>query len=108
MSNILMDKTAAQDLLLGNKGSNIGEAHAGLCKTVSKLFKEDPMAIVKPFFDTEQFKTGTKKFIHFVTDGVSVSVLLGEESEPKQELMNPRGKGERKMQCLLCLCQAMR
>jgi hypothetical protein len=35
-----------QDLILGYKGSNIGEAHAGLYKTDRKLFKEDPMAMV--------------------------------------------------------------
>ncbi len=52
-------------------------------KTVRKLFKEDPISIIKTFFDIEQFKTKTKKFIHFLTDGESVSVLLGEESEPK-------------------------
>jgi hypothetical protein len=50
MSNILIDKTAVQDLILFNKGRNIGEAHAGLYKTVRKLFKEDPMSVIKPFF----------------------------------------------------------
>jgi hypothetical protein len=53
MSNILIDNTVVQDLILGDKGSNIGEAHAGLYKTVRKLFKEDLMTIVKTFFDFE-------------------------------------------------------
>jgi hypothetical protein len=53
MSNILFDKTAVQDMILGDKGSYIDEAHTGLCKTVRKHFKEDPMSIVKPFFDIE-------------------------------------------------------
>jgi hypothetical protein len=92
MSNILINKTAVQGLILGDKGSNIGEAHAGLYKTVRKLFKEDPMYIIKPFFDIEWFKTKTKKFIHFLTDGVSVSVLLGEESEPKPRACKPKRK----------------
>jgi hypothetical protein len=50
LSNILIDKTAVQDLILGDKGSNIGEAHAGLCNIVRTLLKEDPMTTVKPFF----------------------------------------------------------
>jgi hypothetical protein len=50
---------------LGSKGSNIGEAHAGLYKTVRTLFKEDLLAIVIFFFDIEQFKTKTKMLIHF-------------------------------------------
>jgi hypothetical protein len=45
-----------------------------------------------------------KKFVHFLTDGVSVSVLLGEESEPKPRAHKPK----RKMDCLLYLHQAMR
>jgi hypothetical protein len=61
MSNILIDKTVVQDLLLGDKGSNIGEAHAGLYKIVRKHFKEDPMSIIKPFFDIEWFEMRTKK-----------------------------------------------
>jgi hypothetical protein len=60
MSNILIDKTAVQDLILFNKGRNIGEVHAGLYKTVRKLFKEDPMSVIKPFFDIEQFEMRTK------------------------------------------------
>jgi hypothetical protein len=70
MSNILIDKTAVQDLILGDKESNIGEAHAGLYKTVRTLFKEDPMSIIKPFFDIEWFETKIKKFAHFLTDGI--------------------------------------
>jgi hypothetical protein len=65
MSNILIDKTAVQDLTLGNKGSNIGETQAGLHKTVRKHFQEDLMAVVKTFFDIEQYETKVKKFIHF-------------------------------------------
>ncbi len=92
MSNILIDKTAVQDLILFDKGRNIGEAHAGLFKTVRKLFKEDPMSVLKPFFDIEWFETRTKKFVHFLTNGVSVSVLLGEESEPKPRAQKPKRK----------------
>jgi hypothetical protein len=42
MSKILIDKTAVQDLILGDKGNDIGEAHARLYKTVRKLFKRTP------------------------------------------------------------------
>ncbi len=55
MSNILMDKKAVQDLISFDKGRNIGEAHAELYKTVRTLIKEDPMSVIKPFFDIEQF-----------------------------------------------------
>ncbi len=68
---------------MDNKGNNIGQDHAGLHKTVRKLIKEDPKFLVKPFFDIERFETRTNKFIHFLTDGVSVSVVLGEECQPK-------------------------
>ncbi len=44
MSNILIDKTAVQGCT---------------------LFKEDPMAVVKPFFDIKQFETGIKKIVNF-------------------------------------------
>jgi len=71
------------DLILGDKGRNIGEAHAGLYKTVRKLVAEDYMSVLKSFFDIKRFETRTKKYVHFKTDGVSVSVLLGEECEPK-------------------------
>jgi hypothetical protein len=74
-------KTAVQDLILGDKGSNIGEAHEGLYKTVRK-----------PFFTIEWFRTKMKKFVHFLTNGVSVSVLLGEESEPKPRAHKPKRK----------------
>jgi hypothetical protein len=40
-------------LILGNKGCNIDEAHTGLYKTVRKLFKEDPISIIKSFFNIE-------------------------------------------------------
>jgi hypothetical protein len=33
------------------------------------------MAVVKTFFDIEQYETKVKKFIHFWTDVISVSVL---------------------------------
>jgi hypothetical protein len=81
-----------QDLILGDNGSNIGEAHAGLYKTARKLFKEGPISIIKPFFDMEQFETKTKKFVHFLTDGVSGSVNLSEESEPKPRAHKPKRK----------------
>jgi hypothetical protein len=45
MSNILIDRTAIMDLILGDKGRNIGEAHAGSYKTVRKLVKEDYMSV---------------------------------------------------------------
>jgi hypothetical protein len=89
------------DLILGDKGRNIGEAHAGLYKTVRKLISEDYMSVLKPFFDIEQFETRAKKYVHFVTDGVSVSVLLGEECKPKPKLIKPRGNEERMMMNLL-------
>jgi hypothetical protein len=38
MLNILIDKTAVQDLILGDKGHNIGEAHAGLHTSIVKPF----------------------------------------------------------------------
>jgi hypothetical protein len=101
MSNTLIDRKAIMDLILGNKGRNIGDAHAGLYKTVRKLVEEDYMSVLKPFFDIEWFETRTKKYVHFVTDGVSVSVLLGEESEPKPKAHKPRGNEERKMMNLL-------
>jgi hypothetical protein len=41
------------------------------------------MSILKSFFDIERFETRTKKYAHFKTDGISVSVLFGEECEPK-------------------------
>jgi hypothetical protein len=67
----------------------------GLHKTVRKLFKEDPMAVIKPFFDIEWFETRTKKLVHFLTDSVTVSVVLGEESEPKPRACKPkRNRGE--------------
>jgi hypothetical protein len=50
MSNILIDRTAIMDLILGDKGRSIGEALAGLYKTVRKLVAEDYMSVLKPFF----------------------------------------------------------
>jgi hypothetical protein len=97
MSNILIDRKAIMDLILGDKGRNIGEAHAGLYKTVRKLVAEDYMSVLQPFFDIERFETRTKKYVHFITDGVSVSVLLGEECDQNQNLVKPRGNKERKM-----------
>jgi hypothetical protein len=91
-SNILIDKTAVQDLILGDKGRNIGEAHAELYNAVRTLIKEDPMSVLKLFFDIEWFETRTKKFVHFCTNGVSVSVLLGEESELKPRAHKPKRK----------------
>jgi len=41
MSKILIDKKAIMDLILGDKGRNIGEAHARLYKKVRKLVAED-------------------------------------------------------------------
>jgi hypothetical protein len=55
MSNILIDRTAIMDMILGDKGRNISEAHAGSYKTVRKLVKEDYMSVLKPFFDIEWF-----------------------------------------------------
>jgi hypothetical protein len=66
MLNILANKTAVKALILGDKGKNICEAHAGcLYEIVRNLFKEDPMSIVKPFFDIDQFETRTKKMYLF-------------------------------------------
>jgi hypothetical protein len=52
------------------------------------------MSVVKPFFDIEQFDMRRKKFVHFVTIGVSVSVLLGEECQPKPRAHKPMRKRE--------------
>jgi hypothetical protein len=49
------------DLILGDKGRNIGEAHAGLYKTVRKLVVEDYISVLKTFFDIERFETRTKR-----------------------------------------------
>ena len=49
MSNILIDRKAIMDLILGDKGRNIGEAHAGLYKTVRKLVTEDYISVLKQF-----------------------------------------------------------
>jgi hypothetical protein len=77
MSNILIDRKAIMDLILGDKGRNIGEAHAWLYETVRKLVVEDYISVLKPFFDIEWLETRTKKHVHFITDGVSESVVLG-------------------------------
>jgi hypothetical protein len=92
MSNILIDWRAIMDLILGDKGMNIGEDHAGLYKTVKKLVVEDYMSVLKPFFDIERFETRTKKYVHFKTDGVSVKVLLGEECELKPKARKTKRK----------------
>jgi hypothetical protein len=47
MSNTLIDRRAIMDLILGDKGRNIGEAHAVLYKTVRKLVMEDYMSVLK-------------------------------------------------------------
>jgi hypothetical protein len=92
MSNILIGRKAIMDLILGDKGRNIGEAHAGLYKTVRKLVTEDYIPVLKPFFDIERFETRTKKYVHFITDGVSVSVVLGEECELKPKVHKTKRK----------------
>jgi hypothetical protein len=92
MSNILIDRTAIMDLILGDKGRNIGEAHAELYKTVRKLVTEDYMSVLKPFFDIEQFETRTKKNVHFKTDGVSKILVLGEECKPRQKACKTKRK----------------
>jgi hypothetical protein len=92
MSNKLIDRKAIMDLILGDKGRIIGEAHAGLYKTVRKLVEEDYMSVLKPFFDCEQFETRTKKYVHFQTDGISVSVLFSEECKPKPKAHKTKRK----------------
>jgi hypothetical protein len=79
MSNILIDKTAIWDLILDDKGENIGDKHKELNTTVQKLFQEDSKSVKCLFFNIDQFETSKKKFLYFLTDGISVSVLLGEE-----------------------------
>jgi len=92
MSNIWIVRKAIMDLILGNKERNVGEAYKRLHKTVWKLIKEDHMSVFKQFFDIKWLETRTKKYVHFLIDGVSVSVVLGEECKPK-----PRAhKGKRK------------
>jgi hypothetical protein len=92
MSNILIDRKAVMDLILGDKGRNIGEAHAGLYKTVRKLVVEDYISVLKSFFDIERFETRTKKYVHFITDGVTVSVVLGEECKSKPKVCKTKRK----------------
>jgi hypothetical protein len=92
MSNILIDRKAIMDLILGDKWRNIGEGHAGLYKRVRKLVTEDYISILKPFFDIERFGTRTRKYVHFITDGVSVSVVLGEECESKLKARKTKRK----------------
>ena len=41
MSNILIDKTAIRDLILDDKGVNIGDEHRELYTAVQKLINED-------------------------------------------------------------------
>jgi hypothetical protein len=66
MTNILIDKTAVQDLILFDKGSNIGEAHAGLYKTVRKLFKEDPLSVIKQFLTLNGLKRELRSLFIFL------------------------------------------
>jgi hypothetical protein len=65
MSNILINKTAVQDLIF---------------------------VLIKTFFDIEWFETRMKKFLHFLTNGVSVSFLLGGEYQPKPRACKPKRK----------------
>ena len=50
------------------------------------------MSVLKPFFDIERFETRTKKYVHFITDGVSVSVVMGEECESKPKARKTKRK----------------
>ena len=50
------------------------------------------MSVLKPFFDIERFETRIKKYVHFLTDGVSVSVVLGEECESKPKAHKTKRK----------------
>jgi hypothetical protein len=68
MSNVFIDWTAVMDLILVDNGRNIGEAHAGLHKTVRKLIKEDHMSILKQFFDIKKFEIRGKTYVHVLTD----------------------------------------
>jgi hypothetical protein len=80
MSNILIDKMAIQDLILDNKGVNIRDEHRELYTAVQKLSNEDPKSIIHLFFNIDRFEMSKKKFVHFLTDGIYVSVLLGKLS----------------------------
>ncbi len=77
MLNILIDKTAVQDLILSDR-------EIILVRPMQGCYQEGPMSIIKTFFDIEWFKTRTQKFVYFLADGVSVSIVLGEESQPNQ------------------------
>jgi hypothetical protein len=88
ISKILIDKTALQDLILGDKGNNIGHAHTGLHKTIRNLFKEDPHN--ETIFDIEWLETRMKKYMHFLNDCVSVSVVLAEECQLKPRAHKPK------------------
>jgi hypothetical protein len=50
------------------------------------------MSVLKSFFDIEQFETRTKKYVHFHTDGISVSVLLGEQCKLKPKAHKTKRK----------------
>jgi hypothetical protein len=108
MSNILIDKTVVQDLILGDKGSEYWWTPCRVVQDSQHTFQGGPNGCNKAFFDFERFETRTKKFVHFLSDGVSASVLLGEECQLKPRAHKPKRKGEREMKHLLCLCQAMR
>jgi hypothetical protein len=84
------------------------ETHAGLYKTVRKLFKADPMSIVKPFLTLNDLKLKQRSLYIFELMAYQSVYSWVKKVSQNQELGNPRGKGERKMQWLLCVCQAMR
>ncbi len=44
-----------------------------------KLFQEDHKSVKSFFLKIDQFETSKKKLVLFLTDGISVSVLLGED-----------------------------
>ncbi len=50
MSNLLIDKTAVQDLILGDKGSNIGEGPCRVAQDSQKTFQRGPHVNNKEIF----------------------------------------------------------
>jgi hypothetical protein len=65
MKNILIDKTAVQDWILGNKGSNIGEAHEGLYKTVRKLSRRTQCQLYNHFMALNGLKREQRSLFIF-------------------------------------------
>jgi len=96
MSNILIDRNALKDLIKEDKGKKIGQADAGLHKSVLELMKDDHLSVIRRFFDVECFETRTKKYVHCLTDGKSVSVVLAEVADTDSQSKPKTSKSKKK------------